>query len=117
MPMNRLQRLAGIRLGLWPFLGSGDFQDVSAWLTTPWAAASLQSSFLHSVGFCLCDLCKAAKGFAPFCTGAQMMLFVVARNVLLWQRWPTAPRAALGRASPAAEGGDLSLGLGTGEMM
>lgn len=59
---------------------------------------------------------KAAKGFAPLCTRAQQMLFVVASNMLLWQRRLTAPRAALGKARPAVEEGDLSLLLGTGEM-
>lgn len=42
--------------GLW-----GDFQDVSAWLTIPWARSSLQRPFLPSVRFCLRDLCEGCK--------------------------------------------------------
>lgn len=94
----------------------GDFQDVSTWLTAPWACSSLQSPFLPSVGFCLQDLCEGCKRVCSLCTGAQQMLVVVAINVLLWPRQPAAPRAALGRASPAVEGGDPSVLPSTGEM-
>lgn len=76
----------------------GDFQDVSAWLTSLWACSSLQSPSFPSVSFCLRNLCEGCKGFAPFCTGVQKMFFVVASNVFLWQRQSTA-RGLLGRAS------------------
>lgn len=93
----------------------GDFQRVSTWLTIHWAC-SPQSPFLPSVGSCLHDLDEGCKRVcSPLCRGQQMM-FVVASNVLLWQRWPAAPTAVLGRASPAVEGDNLSLLLSTGEM-
>lgn len=49
----------------------GGFQDVSAWLTSPWACSSLQSPSLLQSAFAYMISVKAAKGLLPFALGSS----------------------------------------------
>jgi len=105
-----------MRLVLWPFLGSrGIFRMFPPGQQSAGLVLLSRASFSPQSAFAYMIFVKPAKGFVPLCTRAQNTSFVVASNVLLWQGQPAAPRAALGRALPAVEGGDPSLLLSTGD--
>lgn len=71
------QRLAGFRLGLWLFLGSGGIFRMFLHGQQPTGLVLLsRPRFSHQSAFTYVVSVRAAGGFAPLCAGAQQMVVV-----------------------------------------